>query len=222
MQTGDLIKKVRLQAGLTQAELAERLGVTPQAISQYERGVKKPKYETIRRIADAVGCHPLELIPEDDVKHTPGILAFSMRQMADSVTNIDELISKDSKERKYKQELLDSFGRLNEDGKITAIRRLYDLTFVNDYCYYAKDYKEQFQADEKLIARNEQEVLECKDKEQDYLLKAINEMTQLNAWGKREAEQFIYELSKIVYYQRPTEPAQTAPSAPDDKEPAEK
>lgn len=86
MQTGDLIKKVRLQAGLTQAELAERLGVTPQAISQYERGVKKPKYETIRRIADAVGCHPLELIPEDDVKHTPGILAFSMRQMADSVT----------------------------------------------------------------------------------------------------------------------------------------
>jgi len=222
MQTGDLIKEVRIHAGLTQAELAERLGVTPQAISQYERGVKKPKYETLRRIADAVGCHPLELIPEDDIKHTPGMLALSVRRMADGVSNFDELISNDSKERKYKQDLLDAFDRLNEDGKITAIGRLYDLTFVNDYCYYAKDYKEQFQADKKEVAQNEQEVLKCKDKEQDYLLKAINEMTQLNAKGKREAEQFLYELSKIVYYQRPAEGAQTVPGAPDDKEPAEK
>ena len=48
------IKNARLTVGITQAELARRLGVTPQAISQYERGIKKPKIETIEKIADAL------------------------------------------------------------------------------------------------------------------------------------------------------------------------
>ena len=43
------IKNARLTVGITQAELARRLGVTPQAISQYERGIKKPKIETIEK-----------------------------------------------------------------------------------------------------------------------------------------------------------------------------
>ena len=50
------IKNARLTVGITQAELAHRLGVTPQAISQYERGIKKPKIETIEKIADALGA----------------------------------------------------------------------------------------------------------------------------------------------------------------------
>lgn len=37
------IKNARLIVGITQAELARRLGVTPQAISQYERGEKSLK-----------------------------------------------------------------------------------------------------------------------------------------------------------------------------------
>lgn len=49
------IKNARLTVGITQAELARRLGITPQAISQYERGEKKPKIETIKKIADALG-----------------------------------------------------------------------------------------------------------------------------------------------------------------------
>ena len=57
MQTGDLIKQARLKSGVTQAELAKRLGVTPQAVSQYERGIKKPKLETLRKIALALDCN---------------------------------------------------------------------------------------------------------------------------------------------------------------------
>ena len=52
--TGDLIKQARLKAGMTQAELAKKLGITPQAISQYERNVKKPKYVTLQKIATAL------------------------------------------------------------------------------------------------------------------------------------------------------------------------
>lgn len=55
MTTGEAIKAARVNAGMTQAMLAKKLHVTPQNISQYERNVKKPKYETLQKIADALG-----------------------------------------------------------------------------------------------------------------------------------------------------------------------
>ena len=64
------IKNARLTVGITQAELARRLGVTPQAISQYERGEKKPKSETIKKIADAVGVSWFQLSHLDDLVAT--------------------------------------------------------------------------------------------------------------------------------------------------------
>ena len=64
------IKNARLTVGITQAELARRLGVTPQAISQYERGEKKPKIETIKKIADALGVSWFQLSPLDDLVAT--------------------------------------------------------------------------------------------------------------------------------------------------------
>jgi transcriptional regulator with XRE-family HTH domain len=54
-EMGLKIKKARINANVTQAELAHRLGVTAQSISQYERGVKIPKIETLEKIANALG-----------------------------------------------------------------------------------------------------------------------------------------------------------------------
>ena len=42
--TGKKIKGAREKAGLTQSQLAEAIGTTSQNISQYERGLRKPKY----------------------------------------------------------------------------------------------------------------------------------------------------------------------------------
>lgn len=64
------IKNARLTVGITQAELARRLGITPQAISQYERGEKKPKIETIKKIADALGVSWFRLSHLDDLVAT--------------------------------------------------------------------------------------------------------------------------------------------------------
>lgn len=59
---GERIRAVRKAAGVTQRELAERLGIFYQQISQYERGERNPKYETVEKIADALGISVEELI----------------------------------------------------------------------------------------------------------------------------------------------------------------
>ena len=51
----DRLKEKRLQAKLTQAELARRAGVTARTIQNYELGSRKPaNMEVIQRIADAL------------------------------------------------------------------------------------------------------------------------------------------------------------------------
>ena len=50
------IKEAREAAGLTQAQLAKIVGTTSQNISQYERGLRKPKIEMMKKLADALGC----------------------------------------------------------------------------------------------------------------------------------------------------------------------
>ena len=49
------IKELRKSKGLTQAELAAKLGVTRQAVSLYEKGQRKPKIETWKKLADYFG-----------------------------------------------------------------------------------------------------------------------------------------------------------------------
>lgn len=51
MQIGERIQKLRKKQGLTQASLAKRLFVTPQAVSQWERGITIPDTEKLADIA---------------------------------------------------------------------------------------------------------------------------------------------------------------------------
>ena len=46
------LKDKRLEAGLTQAELAKKASVTTRTIQNYEMGVRKPTYEMLIAIAD--------------------------------------------------------------------------------------------------------------------------------------------------------------------------
>ena len=50
-----MIKEARLQAGLTQKELAERLGITESAVGKMENKKSAPSVNTLQRVATAVG-----------------------------------------------------------------------------------------------------------------------------------------------------------------------
>lgn len=67
MNTGERIKSARKAAGLTQTELAEKLGLKFSVISKYETGrVVNLKREVIEEIAKALNVRPSWLMCLDD------------------------------------------------------------------------------------------------------------------------------------------------------------
>ena len=61
MKIGEKIFELRRKAGLTQRDLALKIGVTPSAVGNYEQGVSFPREEVLYRLFDALDCSPNEL-----------------------------------------------------------------------------------------------------------------------------------------------------------------
>lgn len=55
MRGGEIIREARLRAGLSQQELAERLGTTQSVIARWETGARSPTFESLRRAVRAAG-----------------------------------------------------------------------------------------------------------------------------------------------------------------------
>lgn len=53
---GQNIKAIRKKHGLTQAQLAQKVGLSTIAIRQYENGLRKPNYVVIEKLAKALDC----------------------------------------------------------------------------------------------------------------------------------------------------------------------
>jgi transcriptional regulator with XRE-family HTH domain len=75
IQTGMLLRQARERAGISQRELAERLGCTQPAVSQAEAGGASLSIATLRRFADALGCDIELAIVSRDVALSQGVPA---------------------------------------------------------------------------------------------------------------------------------------------------
>ena len=54
MEFSERLKDLRKQAGLTQVDVAEKLGISQQAYASWERGIKKPTQENLVKIAQVL------------------------------------------------------------------------------------------------------------------------------------------------------------------------
>ena len=64
MTLGERIKETRKKYGLSQKELGKLIGVSGSMIGQYETEQRKPKIETIMRIATALDIEWTDIAPE--------------------------------------------------------------------------------------------------------------------------------------------------------------
>ncbi len=59
---GDKIRRLRDARALTQEELAAQAGITVAALSRIERNNAEPRPTTRRKLAEALGVDPAELV----------------------------------------------------------------------------------------------------------------------------------------------------------------
>lgn len=74
MNIGEVIKNKRQKRNITQAELAELLNVTPQAVSRWEMGISYPDIAMVPKISEALWVTADELL---------GIMVPNIRQKED-------------------------------------------------------------------------------------------------------------------------------------------
>ena len=56
------IKQLRLEKGLTQQQLADKIGVKQKDVSRWENGTYNPKLDKLQLIAKALECEITDLI----------------------------------------------------------------------------------------------------------------------------------------------------------------
>lgn len=89
----ELVRAARRHAGVTQAELARRLGTRQSVVSRWERGHDEPRLSTLSRVARACGLAvTLHVEPDDvDVAQIRQQLAQTPEERLASVVNLSRL-----------------------------------------------------------------------------------------------------------------------------------
>ena len=155
MTKGERIKAARKKAGMTQAQLAEKLGISFQSVAQWENDLRNPKQETLQKIADALGVSIFDLLGLEDVGKQlakvqeqlkkaaePAIKAQNQlqQQMSTALQPLYSILhtmdipdNPGTVDDVARKELLEHFDALNTEGKIIAAERVGELAKVPDY-----------------------------------------------------------------------------------------
>ena len=158
MPTGERIKKIRLEKGITQKQLAELLNTSQQNLAQYESGKRNPKIETLQKIADALDM-PLIFLVEDDLldaailpyedsegklidEKVNEIMTNKEISLEEKTIKIEELMTQlqiienyhfDNANRAYEYMVNKLFEQLNQTGKDKALEHIKMLTRIPEY-----------------------------------------------------------------------------------------
>ena len=166
MTTGERIKNARKTAGLTQRELGERLGLSYQAVAQWENNLRKPKPKTLKRIAEALNVTTFSLIESTEYidleisEEFDAALVRMIHHMAEthgfsSPTEfynglLSKQISLTVLSTDLEKRLLNAYSQLNQEGKEKAVERIEELREVlkyqaqpYTYCYHYPDEQEK-------------------------------------------------------------------------------
>ena len=95
--SGRLIREARRLGGLTQADLARRLGTTQSAVSNWERGRDTPRVDTLARILEACGFEAdmtFRRLDDVDRAQIRQNLAMTPAERLESVRNVAQLRAK--------------------------------------------------------------------------------------------------------------------------------
>ena len=121
MTVGQNIRRIRLQKGLTQKQVAEACNTVDAVIRTYELGRANPKPATVAKIATALGTTPAELYGTTDDPLTQAAICQTETKGTINETTI------------YLIEIAKSLEQLNTNGKAEAAKRIKELTYIPEF-----------------------------------------------------------------------------------------
>lgn len=89
---GNILKTLRLKKNLTQAELAQKLGLTKSVISAYETGLRLPSYDVLIHIAKILNVTTDYLLGMEQ-KNTIDLSGISQEEV-DALINLIKAMKK--------------------------------------------------------------------------------------------------------------------------------
>lgn len=151
MAVGENIRKARLEKGMTQKQVADACGMADSAIRKYESGQVTPKYNTLQRIAHALGYsvgYLLGSVTERVI--IPGRLKFIETNDPESSHIRYNIEAADQEAFDYGLQILENagvsvqahtpqalvlaaMGKLNEEGQQKVVERAEELTEIPRY-----------------------------------------------------------------------------------------
>lgn len=131
MSTGERIKAARCAAGLTQKQLADKMGISYVNISQLENGRDKrgPTQETLKKIAEALEV-PLNALLDAEIE---SLHVFSFSDSGAAPRTPEEVARRLQALGEKALEIADNLEKLNAEGQQKAADYVADLTKVPDY-----------------------------------------------------------------------------------------
>lgn len=73
MNIGNKIRRLRKVAGMTQMQLAEKMGITYQQVQKYEKGVSELTIRRLRQVAEALNMPVSVFVPDEAEVSEPEI-----------------------------------------------------------------------------------------------------------------------------------------------------
>ena len=78
------LKSARIKAGLTQKDLARKLGSSPSTIGMYEQGRRKPNYNTLAEICSILEISIFDFFPNQRIFNADAVLKSIIECLNDS------------------------------------------------------------------------------------------------------------------------------------------
>lgn len=141
MTVGERIKKIRLEKGLTQKQLAEKCGIDSANLRKYESGRQNPKIETVEKIANALGVNPMLLVYGEELSQT----LKSINEVEEAINRNKRIFAREPNDEdmqyiinsnnrtKLKQDTIAKYDSLNTLGQQKANEYITDLSEQEKY-----------------------------------------------------------------------------------------
>lgn len=138
IDVGKMIAKIRTDRGYSQRQLADKLNLSKQAISNYETGKREPDYVTLEAIADALNVPVTMLISPEEQEQALNTI-YATYSAGKKLNDIGQQLTAPARSKKWRI-LSEGLAEMDSEAEYNAA---FEATFAYLTALYPDIFKER-------------------------------------------------------------------------------